>query len=279
MRFFYDKNYYKNVYKTWTLKKAVWTILLFSFLISVLFVINLSSKFSKYTDIVFLKSFFNDIPKTWEIKNMEGLRVYNESNTEIFNFENKYLKLDLQKDVVQMQDFGDKNFVITKNKIAIKVKQEIQYLPIDNFNNIQDVNFKNLNILKIDVDNKNDKIGIFRDTTFVKNIAFSEIIQYFQKILNIFRIGAFFVVGIFIFLNIIFMFWMLSKIYAFVLKRKNVQIVGKQLFISFTPIMFVYSILFFVSKIIFNISIIPANIIFGLYTIFITFIFLKDLDS
>ena len=60
MKFFYDKNYYKNVYNKWTLKKAIITLLLVSFLISgilgliMAFLIDYKISISWYQDFLWI---------------------------------------------------------------------------------------------------------------------------------------------------------------------------------------------------------------------------------
>lgn len=266
IRMFYDKNFYKKIYKTWSLKKCYIYALFASMALSFLFTGTIFRQFNKFGDIIFIENLFSKIPSVIQYNDQTGLSFFDKENQPTLNFENDYFKIDLSREKFDIVDFGEKNLIISSKSLAIKNQGLINYYP-----------FKNIGMdLRIEIGK--DNLSVFSNGEFKRKVSFSMLASILKKVLFFTKIAVFFTIFLIVIISTILIFMIMGIFYNFILHRQNKTLDVKKLIASFTPIMFISIICFLLFTLIFKIkgaSLIEA-FIYGMYSFLIPFVFLKD---
>ncbi|MCP4482554.1 MAG: hypothetical protein GY817_07275 [bacterium] len=269
MKFFYDKDYYQNIYNHWSAKKAILIIIATSLAISFIAAMLINFKLNKYSQVTNISKTIQALPKKWTLEDKVGLTVMDQ-NQEITEYDHPYFQIKMDIDSVTPQDFNETAIIIAKQQVFLNTNNQIQSFPITDLN-IQGVQFSSL---AFEINEKG--ILSFQNGKFARNISFYDIAQAISKTKRIIFTFILFIGGLiltvgFITANITFSFFM-----AKILNKKGWNLDRKKLFNSLAPLSYITLILFLFFSIFFSISaIIVMNIVLPIYSILIPLKLLK----
>ncbi len=276
IKLFFDKNIYKNIYETKNILNILPQIILAGTILTFLFLYSPIKSIGKLTDLLFVEKMLKYVPKVITYDDNVGFNFFDEDNNQIYKKDFTFVKIDTTKESFNLNDFNkDIQLIIFNKGFFYKNKNKINSFPIEKIG-------KNFTLK-----NDYDAISVIQDNKITKNFTLASLTNILNRILfsiKIFMFFSFFFLFIFIFFLISLI---LSFIYSLILQKKGKSLVFQKLICSFYPILFINIITtFFLSlinvtlfeNIIFKLFIISQLnfIIFFVYSIIVTFVFLKD---